>query len=234
MKRINKIAKNIIKKRGNKQEIKKNIIRLMNELTNLLMELDEDKENVSKINEIKDMKNDVDNMDIDKLEDKVEDIKENIEIDNSEERDINEIVEDIIDFSKDKEEIPDIFKYGLTEQDVLDEYVKSLKDFFNCSMYPKQDAYELIEEYPTLSGYITNMINDGFLIDEIFLDELDNLVKNNTTNFEKIVKNYHNEYNISFKDIARKIKENVNYTSFEHTSIPVYIDFYNECKEMIE
>ena len=234
MKRMNKISKKILKKRGNKQEIKNNIIKLMNELTNLLMELDKEKENVSEINEIKDMKNDVENIDVDRLEDKVEDIKENIEIDNSEEKDVDDIVEDIRDLSEDEEEIPDIFEYGLTEQDVLDEYVKALKDNFWSGAYPKRDAYKLIEEYPTLSEFITGMVDWGFLIDEIFLDYLDEFIEDNETNFEKIVKNYHDEYNVSFKDIAKKIRENVNYTSFENAAIPAYVDYYNKCKEMIK
>ena len=225
MKRMNKISKKILKKRGNKQEIKKNIIRLMNELTNLLMELDEEKENTSDINEIKDMKNNVDNIDVNKLEDKVEDIKENMEMDNSEEKDIDNIVEDIRDLSEDEAEIPTFIEYSnISKNDILKAFYDDIDESFAYNLQINKKDFK--KEYPELDDIVKKFSDLDFIDDLVYFftdeDEFYNDDLNNKA------KEYCETYNLTRGDIAEQLKKEISLSEFSKTILPNAIDFYKK------
>ena len=222
---MNKISKKILKKRGNKQEIKKNIIRLMNELTNLLMELDEEKENTSEINEIKDMKNNVDDIDVNKLEDKVEDIKENMEMDNSEEKDIDNIVEDIRDLSEDEEEIPTFIEYSnISKNDILKAFYDDIDESFAYNLQINKKDFK--KEYPELDDIVKKFSDLDFIDDLVYFftdeDEFYNDDLNNKA------KEYCETYNLTRGDIAEQLKKEIPLSEFSKTILPNAIDFYKK------
>ena len=115
--------------------------------------------------------------------------------------------------------IPNIFEFGLTKKEVLDDFADNVIDFYTI-----EEIKEFFEEYPTIKDQI-NLINDTITVcvNESYFDLWDKYYNCNP----KLINEYCEKYNVDIKEIIKQILNNISIDEFLGVAIKARIDFYN-------
>ena len=115
--------------------------------------------------------------------------------------------------------IPNIFEFGLTKKEVLDDFADNVIDFYTI-----EEIKEFFEEYPTIKDQI-NLINDTITvcINESYFDLWDKYYNCNP----KLINEYCEKYNVDIKEVTKQILNNISIDEFLGVAVKARIDFYN-------
>ena len=115
--------------------------------------------------------------------------------------------------------IPNIFEFGLTKKQVLDDFADNVVDFYTI-----EEIKEFFEEYPTIKDQI-NLINDTITVcvNESYFDLWDKYYNCNP----KLINEYCEKYNVDIKEIIKQILNNISIDEFLDVAVKARIDFYN-------